>query len=71
MAQKTFNQTSFANMLVKTKEELHQTLDTLPEKVDWSRFERPLSPIHNKVQGRKSYPALLMFKGFRRDLKAG
>jgi len=38
MAQKTFNQTSFANVLVKTKEELHQTLDALLEKIDWLRF---------------------------------
>lgn len=62
MAQKTFNQTSFANVLVKTKEELHQTLATLLEKIDWSQFDHLLSPIHNKVQGRKSYPNLLMLK---------
>ena len=62
MTQKTFNQTSFANVLVKTKEELHQTLDALLEKIDWSRFDHLLSPIYNKEQGRKSYPNLLMLK---------
>jgi len=62
MAQKSEATNSFANFLVNTKEELHQTLDTLLERVEWSYFSQLLKCIHNKVQGRKSYPALMMFK---------
>jgi len=61
MAQKSEATNSFANFLVNTKEELHQTLDTLLERVEWSYFSQLLKCIHNKVQGRKSYPALICY----------
>ena len=62
MTQKKTATISFANYLVNTKEDLHRALDTLIKQVDWSAFEILLSPIHNKIFGRKSYPAVLMFK---------
>lgn len=62
MAQRKHGNISLANYLVNTKMELHQTLDSLLTKVNWSPFEALLSPIHSQPTGRKSYPALLMFK---------
>jgi len=62
MAQKKYENISFANYLVNTKQELHQTLDKVVEKVDWTAFETLLKPVHNKNFGRKSYPAVLMFR---------
>jgi len=62
MAQNARNPISFATYLINTKEELHQMLDVVTRKVDWTPFEKLLSGVHNKPTGRKSYPALTMFK---------
>jgi len=32
------------------------------KKIDWAPFEKILSKVYNKPVGRKSYPALMMFK---------
>jgi IS5 family transposase len=62
MAQSKPSNVSFATYLIRTKEELHSVLDSVQTRVNWTPFKTLLSPIHDKTCGRKSYPALSMFK---------
>jgi len=62
MTQQTRSPISFATYLINTKQELHHVLDAVTKKIDWAPFEKMLSKVYDKPVGRKSYPALMMFK---------
>ena len=61
MSWKIMEQRSLADGMLVDHQALHE-LDDVSELIDWSRIAYQLSSIHNRPQGEKAWPPLLMFK---------
>ncbi|MDD7804392.1 MAG: transposase, partial [Endozoicomonas sp. (ex Botrylloides leachii)] len=61
MAWKNLKQKSLADGLIANHVALEE-LDDINELINWDRIESMLSGIHNKPQGEKAWPPLMMFK---------
>lgn len=61
MSWKNIKQQSFSDALLVEHDALTE-LDEVHKLIDWSSIETLLSGIHNKVNGEKAWPLLLIFK---------
>jgi IS5 family transposase len=61
MSWKSLKQQSLADALIVEHAALKE-LDDVEELVDWSRIEKKLETIHNKIAGQQAWPPLMMFK---------
>lgn len=61
MAWKDLNNTSFAQSMLIEHDAIKE-LDDVDNLIDWSLIESLLLGIHNKSQGEKAWPPLMMFK---------
>lgn len=61
MAWKNIKQRSFADDLVAIHPAIEE-LDDVHELINWERIEQLLRGIHNKAQGEKAWPPLMMYK---------
>lgn len=62
MAHKISGQLGFADAWLGNNPKLNQRLDKLNRLLDWTPFEKLLNVIYASVEGRPSYPVLLLFK---------
>jgi IS5 family transposase len=61
MSWKSLKQQSLADSLIVEHVALKE-LDDVEELIDWSRIEKKLENIHNKIADQQAWPPLMMFK---------
>jgi len=62
MSRLNLNESNSGVNFINRRAGLSQWLDKISELLDWDAIERILEPIYNSVEGRPSYPVLLMVR---------